>query len=124
MKIEFENHYELKNFCQDFVARETDIAVEDLSRRLQASEEKVRELQKQKDALTGTDPQPFVDEHSQVLRALAKDHPSTLRTILHKLNPDNRISQIKMLRTIYGCGLKEGKEFVDGTNPALNSSFW
>lgn len=120
MKIEFADHYELQQFCRDFTNHETSVEISDLSRRLESARDRVDDLERQNGELRQklmAPPPPvitFNNEANEVLLALAKDHPGTLRAILSKIHPNNRINQIKMMRTVFSVGLKEGKDFIDG----------
>ena len=46
---------------------------------------------------------------------ISRGDTAFVRLFLLEKRPENKISQIKLLREITGCGLKEAKDFVEGT---------
>lgn len=46
---------------------------------------------------------------------ISRGDTALVRLFLSEKRPENKISQIKLLREITGCGLKEAKEFVEAT---------
>ena len=120
MKIEFNDHWELRQFCRDYIKAETASETADLSRRLEAEQDKVADLQRR----LNKPPEPCGAEMKEVLFALARDYPEVLREILRKMLPESKIGQIKMVRTLFGVGLKEAKDFVDATTFALVGFSW
>lgn len=46
---------------------------------------------------------------------ISRGDTALVRLFLSEKRPENKISQIKLLREITGCGLKEAKDFVEAT---------
>jgi ribosomal protein L7/L12 len=51
---------------------------------------------------------------------LTVNEAELVRSFLRLQAPDNKIQQIKMIREIMGSGLKESKDFVEGTTDHLD----
>lgn len=50
-----------------------------------------------------------------VMWMLSENYAELVRRFLAHQCPDNKIQQIKLFREITGCGLKEAKDFQEGT---------
>lgn len=60
-----------------------------------------------------------VQESRAMLRYIAKYSPEVLRMTLLDLYPNDKIAKIKAVRAVFACGLKEAKEFVEGTSNSI-----
>lgn len=49
-----------------------------------------------------------------ILRRVAQHSPHVVRAAVSDIFPNNRIEQIKAIRAVFGLGLKEAKDFVEG----------
>lgn len=69
-------------------------------------------------------PPEYVDKEVRRLFVAARGYPESLlysayaqiRQLLEEEFPNNRISAIKKVRELTGCGLKEAKEFCEGSS--------
>lgn len=61
----------------------------------------------------------FSEVAVEMIKILLRDHPTLARNMLSDFLPGEKIQQIKFVRTVTNCGLKDGKEWVEGSDNRL-----
>ena len=89
--------------------------LDNAERDLRLEQEKLRNHQAVFVAQPPVQPKPVWDNvGAAILRRVAQHSPHVVRAAVSDIFPNQRIEQIKAIRTVFGLGLKEAKEFVEG----------
>ena len=102
----------------------------DMRVKCETAEAKVRSLTMEIESLRKAAPPNRVDvfypessdgvqESRAMLSYIAKYSPEVLRGTLLDLYPNDKIGKIKAVRAVFACGLKDAKEFVEGTSNSI-----
>jgi hypothetical protein len=125
MTIKFKSFYDFANAARDFVRMEdtvrTDCVVENLreevSRLEEANARLTRDLERSVQPMTP--PGDWMTSSArEFLHAFISRFDDDARRVLFDLHANAKIQQIKIIREVTGWGLKESKEFVEGSNPS------
>lgn len=121
MKVEFENYSDLIEFARGITAEEHYQEIEGIHQgqmeSMASANKAIRELQEKLELQQEQDnpPEYRVDGWRRFFKYVLMTDPGFVRAWLISVHGEgNKIQQIKALREVSGCGLKDAKDFVEG----------